>query len=99
MNWIYSILSIMSAHETLVVIIVLLALVWLLFVFFLPSLIALVRDVPNLPLLWFTNLLIGWTGVGWICVFLWAILEKPALPTVTGIPMEDEEIWVGMPTD
>ena len=49
--------------------------------YFLPTIVASNRghEVTGVLLL---NLLFGWTGVGWIALFLWALLSYPAYRVV-----------------
>lgn len=41
-------------------------------VYFLPSWIAGARNHPNISALFVTNLLLGWTAIGWIAAFIWS---------------------------
>ena len=40
--------------------------------YFLPSLIAYLRGHRSVPAIFALNLLVGWTGVGWIGVLIWS---------------------------
>lgn len=54
------------------------ALVWssvLLVIYFLPTIIAFYRNHRNVWALAFTNLVFGWTVVGWCATFIWAIIN------------------------
>ncbi len=44
----------------------------MLIIWFLPSLIALVRGHHNLGAIFLTNLLFGWTGIGWAIALVWS---------------------------
>lgn len=39
---------------------------------FLPTLIALLRGHDNTFAIFLTNLLLGWTGIGWIIALIWS---------------------------
>jgi len=41
-------------------------------VFFIPSLIALVRSHHNTFSIFLTNLLLGWTVIGWVIALIWS---------------------------
>ena len=41
-------------------------------VFFLPALIALLRGHDNTFAIFLTNLLLGWTGIGWVVALIWS---------------------------
>ncbi|WP_203292424.1 superinfection immunity protein [Maricaulis parjimensis] len=41
-------------------------------VFFLPALIALLRGHDNTFAIFLTNLLLGWTGIGWLVALIWS---------------------------
>lgn len=45
-------------------------------IFFLPTFIALVRDHHNKVALIVTNLLLGWTGVGWLVALIWSFTNR-----------------------
>lgn len=47
------------------------ALIVLLVIYFLPSIIAKARERPNSQAIFLTNLLLGWTLVGWIAAMAW----------------------------
>ena len=46
--------------------------------YFLPSIIGLARSKRNLGRIFVLNLLLGWTMIGWIVAFIWAV--KAELP-------------------
>lgn len=52
--------------------------------YFLPSLIAFTRHHHNTTAIVFTNLLLGWTFLGWVAAFVWA-LTNPAPPQANPI--------------
>lgn len=41
--------------------------------YFLPTIIALLRRHHNSLAIFFTNLLLGWTALGWIAAFIWSL--------------------------
>lgn len=43
-----------------------------LIIFFLPALIALLRGHDNAFAIFLTNLLLGWTGIGWLVALIWS---------------------------
>jgi RsiW-degrading membrane proteinase PrsW (M82 family) len=45
--------------------------------YFLPAIIAAVRHTHNSTLILILNLLVGWTGIGWIVMLLMALLSSP----------------------
>lgn len=53
------------------------ALIVLLIVYFLPSIIASAKDRRNSKAIFLTNLLLGWTLVGWIAAMAWAFNGDP----------------------
>jgi hypothetical protein len=44
--------------------------------YFLPSLIAYLRGHRSVPAIFALNLLVGWTGVGWIGVLIWSTYKR-----------------------
>lgn len=42
-------------------------------VYFLPSIIALARGNGAIRQIFWTNLLLGWTVLGWIVAFIWSV--------------------------
>lgn len=49
---------------------------------FLPTVIALLRGHHNTLAIFLTNLLLGWTGIGWIVALIWSMtaIRAPAPP-------------------
>lgn len=45
--------------------------------YFLPSLIAAARHTHNAVGIFFLNLFLGWTGIGWIIAFIMALCSAP----------------------
>ena len=43
------------------------------FVYFAPSIVASSRQYPDAAAIWFTNVFLGWTGVGWLACLVWAL--------------------------
>ncbi|HEX5319333.1 MAG TPA: superinfection immunity protein [Stellaceae bacterium] len=54
---------------------VILAVIVLLYI--LPTILAYGRDHPHRQSLALVNILFGWTLIGWVGVFLWALLPEP----------------------
>jgi uncharacterized membrane protein YhaH (DUF805 family) len=52
--------------------------------YFLPAIVAAGRRHHNAGAIFFLDLLLGWTVVGWIAAFIWA-LTNPARVVVTGV--------------
>ena len=52
--------------------------------YFVPSMIAWVRKHRSLPAIIALNILLGWTGIGWIGAFVWSLSwpghDKPQTP-------------------
>ena len=61
----------------------LIVLVVVLLLHFLPTVIAFLRHHHNLIAIFALNLLLGWTGLGWIIAFIWSLTAtpKPSAPT------------------
>ncbi len=45
--------------------------------YFIPSVVALVRSHHNVGAIIALNLLLGWTVIGWIAAFVWALTNPP----------------------
>ena len=61
----------------LTALVLILALIWfLLYLYFLPTIIAHHYDNENTKRIFFVNLVTGWTCLGWLLAFFWALLEK-----------------------
>jgi ABC-type transport system involved in cytochrome c biogenesis permease component len=56
------------------------ALPLLLAIGFLPTFIALARHHHNSLAIFALNLLLGWTGIGWIAALIWSLTATPAEP-------------------
>jgi cyanate permease len=63
----------------------LLSLATILFVYFLPALVARQRQHQQVLAIFMLNLLLGWTGLGWIGALVWAC-TNPAQPVLTTTP-------------
>lgn len=48
-------------------------------IYVLPSFIAGIRNSSHYTTILLINLFGGWTGLGWLAVLIWAIVEKPAV--------------------
>ena len=51
--------------------------------YMLPALIANIRNIEHLKALTWINLLLGWTGIGWLITFVWAYTELSGPGIVT----------------
>jgi hypothetical protein len=49
--------------------------VLLVFVYLFPALVSSVRKHHNRHAIWATNILLGWTGIGWAIAFIWAVTK------------------------
>ena len=49
----------------------------LVIVYFIPFMVAAARDHDSFVAILLVNTAIGWTGIGWIAVLLWACLSPP----------------------
>jgi Superinfection immunity protein len=45
--------------------------------YFLPAIIAAVRHTHNVAAILILNLLVGWTGIGWLVVLVMALVSRP----------------------
>ena len=43
--------------------------------YLLPSLISFLRRNKNWPAIFFLNLLLGWTGIGWVVALVWSAMR------------------------
>lgn len=67
------------------------ALIVLLIVYFLPSIIASANDRRNSKAIFLTNLLLGWTLVGWIAAMAWAFNGDPRCSRTDVLPDSEAE--------
>jgi hypothetical protein len=51
--------------------------------YLLPWYIAVLRDAKHTLAIFFVNLLLGWTLIGWLAAFIWAVVEKTDEPVLT----------------
>jgi hypothetical protein len=51
--------------------------------YLLPWYIAVLRDAKHTLAIFLVNLLLGWTVVGWLAAFIWAVVEKTEEPVAT----------------
>ena len=53
-------------------------LIWLVmaFLYFSPTIMAWLRDSPFSFAIFLLNLLLGWTGIGWVAAMVWAAASK-----------------------
>lgn len=52
---------------------ILLSIVAIVYVYFFPTILAYIINHANPRLIFFTNLLLGWTVLGWFFILVWAI--------------------------
>ena len=67
-------------------------------VYFLPGLLAQHRRAKNKNYVWLLNLLAGWTIIGWIAAFIWAVIDQPKIVSVqpvTYAPAQATEFCTG----
>ena len=70
----------------LAALVLILALIWfLLYLYFLPTFIAHHYDNENTKRIFFANLVTGWTCLGWLLAFFWALLEKDDIDLIETI--------------
>ena len=43
--------------------------------YFLPTLIAFLRNHKNKLAIFFLNILLGWTGIGWVVALVWSVTK------------------------
>ena len=53
-----------------------LAIICLITIIFIPTSVALFKDSSKKLGIFLVNLLAGWTGIGWIIVFIWAFVSE-----------------------
>jgi hypothetical protein len=46
-------------------------------VYFLPTIIAKMREHYNQNAILLLNLILGWTGIGWVIALIWAVMNPP----------------------
>jgi TM2 domain-containing membrane protein YozV len=51
------------------------AIILVLAAYFLPSIVGAARDYKGAGI-FFVNLLLGWTGIGWLAAFIWACVGR-----------------------
>ena len=45
-------------------------------IYMLPTLVAYARDIPQRHIITVLNIILGWTLIGWVVCFLWALLAE-----------------------
>ena len=60
--------------------------------YLLPCVIAAVRNARHSGMIFFINLVFGWTVLGWIAALIWAIAEAPEEPRPIDRPWSDKPI-------
>jgi T4 superinfection immunity protein len=53
-------------------------------VYFVPAIVAGLRDHHQLLAIWVLNVLLGWTGLGWIVALVWACTAVRRVAQVAG---------------
>lgn len=53
-----------------------LAIICLITIFFIPTSVALFRDSSKKRGVFWVNLLVGWTGIGWIIALIWSFMSE-----------------------
>jgi hypothetical protein len=48
--------------------------------YFIPTCIAVARQAKHVMMIFFINLVFGWTVLGWIAALIWGIVETPEEP-------------------
>jgi hypothetical protein len=43
--------------------------------YFLPTILAAIREHPNVVAIGLLNLLVGWTGIGWLAALIWSVIS------------------------
>lgn len=66
----------MSSDTGVVALVVICGVIAGLIIYFLPTIIAKNRAMDGVAALFFVNLLLGWTLIGWVVVLLWAALGQ-----------------------
>ena len=46
--------------------------------YFLPTIIAAARHAKNLVAILLVNILLGWTGLGWVVALVWSFVDAPS---------------------
>ena len=76
----------MEVVFALAALVIILGLIWLLlYLYFLPTIIAHHYDNENTKRIFFANLVTGWTCLGWLVAFFWALLEKDDIDLIETI--------------
>ena len=56
---------------------VILAIICLITIFFIPVSVGLFRDSSKKWGIFLVNILVGWTGIGWIIALIWHLFQNP----------------------
>jgi len=59
----------MEAQEMILIVIAMV-------IYFLPSIIAMVRENTQTLAIFILNLILGWTGLGWVGALVWAFIKE-----------------------
>ena len=60
------------------VIVAILIIIFSIILFLLPIIIAISRNHPNKVAIILINVLVGWTGIGWLIALIWSVLAIPS---------------------
>ncbi len=60
-------------YDNAIMVILLLAIAGL---YMLPTLVAYGRDIPQRQIITIVNIVLGWTLIGWVVIFLWAMMAE-----------------------
>lgn len=60
--------------------------IFLLTIYFLPSIVGFSLQVVHLRWIFWANLLLGWTVIGWIAVTIWVLMDRPKNPEIDTWP-------------
>jgi hypothetical protein len=62
------------------------AYIWMLTAYFLPAIVAEIRGHHQSAAIFLTNLLLGWTGLGWIVALIWSATDLVPVGPSTILP-------------
>jgi hypothetical protein len=51
-------------------------------IYLIPGIIAIVRKHKHMPAIMLTNVIFGWTVLGWFVALIWAFTEAQSKPTI-----------------
>lgn len=62
-------------------------------VYFIPTIVAFHKKRKNKEIIFIANALLGWTAVGWILIFLWALFDGEKILTPSNNAAELEKFF------